>query len=89
MNKIKELETKISAAQEAYYNGSEIMSDDEYDAYVVPTLHLLEQGAPFHTFKSYISHVVHHDMGLEGIIDDVALDDFVLKAYDVNTNEDK
>jgi len=34
MNKIKELELKIATAQNAYYNGSEIISDDEYDALV-------------------------------------------------------
>ena len=52
--------------------------DDEYDTYVVSTLHLLEQGASFDTLKNYISHVVHHDMGLEGI-DDSFLDDFAKK----------
>lgn len=33
-NKIFELENKIKKAQDAYYNGSEIMSDDEYDALI-------------------------------------------------------
>lgn len=32
MNKIKELSQKIEEAQVAYYNGSSIMDDDEYDA---------------------------------------------------------
>ena len=34
MNKIKSLEEKIAQAQEAYYNGSAIISDDEYDALI-------------------------------------------------------
>jgi len=34
MNKIKELEEKILDAQTAYYNGSGILSDDEYDALI-------------------------------------------------------
>jgi DNA ligase (NAD+) len=33
-NRIKELEKEISEAANAYYNGSEIISDDEYDALV-------------------------------------------------------
>ena len=33
-NKIEKLSKKITEAQTAYYNGSEIMSDDEYDALV-------------------------------------------------------
>lgn len=32
MQKIKDLELKIKEANTAYYNGAEIMSDDEYDA---------------------------------------------------------
>lgn len=34
MDKIKDLEKQIFDAQQAYYNGSEIISDDEYDALV-------------------------------------------------------
>ncbi len=34
MDKIKNLSDKIKKAQEAYYNGSEIISDDEYDALI-------------------------------------------------------
>lgn len=34
MNKIPELEQQIKQAQDAYYNGEEILSDDEYDALV-------------------------------------------------------
>lgn len=33
-DRIKELESTIAKAQNAYYNGSEIMTDDEYDALV-------------------------------------------------------